>query len=193
MQRTPIAWLASSISHLLCPSLLAMSGSILVTVAQPAQHGWCYTGLYIALAVALPVSIFFWLHLHGKVSDLDISLRSERTKPFLAALSGAAIAWGCLVILQAPGLLQQFAIAHCATVCVAMLITLHWKISLHCAGAAGVAAILATVVGVRGMWAITPVVMVAWSRIYLGRHTIPQTLAGTLLGALVFMFFFTRH
>lgn len=190
MHRTMIQWVARGISHLLCPSLLAVSGSILVTIARPSAAAWWYTSLYIVLAVLVPVSIFFWLHSQGKVSDLDITLRTERTKPFLAALCGAAIAWVALAALEAPLLLQQFAIAHLATVCVAMLITLHWKISLHCAGAAGVAAILATVIGVRGMWAATPVLMVAWSRVYLGRHTLSQTLAGSILGALVFIFFF---
>ena len=88
---------------------------------------------------------------------------------------------------SAPLLMQQFASAHAAVIGVALAVTLQWKISLHCAGAAGMATLLTGVLGMQGMLAFTSVAMVAWSRIRLGRHTIPQTLAGSALGVLIFL------
>lgn len=89
--------------------------------------------------------------------------------------------------MQAPLLIRQFASAHAAVIGVALVVTLQWKISLHCAGAAGMATLLTGVLGMRGVLAFTSVAMVAWSRIRLGRHTIPQALAGSALGALIFI------
>jgi membrane-associated phospholipid phosphatase len=88
--------------------------------------------------------------------------------------------------MHAPLRIRQFALAHAAVIGVALIVTLQWKISLHCAGAAGIATLLTGVLGIQGMVAFTSVAMVAWSRIRLGRHTISQALAGSVLGTLVF-------
>ena len=34
---------------------------------------------------------------------------------------------------------------------------------------------------------LTPVVLVGWSRLYLKRHTLPQVLAGGMLGWMIFL------
>jgi membrane-associated phospholipid phosphatase len=64
-------------------------------------------------------------------------------------------------------------------------VTLYWKISVHAAGAAGVATLVTALVGVPAV-VFLPVLLVAWSRLYLRRHTLSQVVAGGLLGAVVF-------
>lgn len=187
MQRTFIDRLAYGISQVLCPTGVAVGGSLLVTILQPSPQAWRCAGIYLALAVLGPLSVFFWWRCTGAVSDLDVSVRTERPKPFLAALVGAMSACVALQSMYAPLLIRQFALAHAAVIGVALVVTLQWKISLHCAGAAGMATLLTGVLGMQGMLAFTSVAMVAWSRIRLGRHTIPQALAGSVLGALIFL------
>lgn len=186
MQRTFIDRLAYGISQVLCPTGVAVGGSLLVTVLQPSPQAWHCAAVSLALAVLGPLSVFFWWHCTGAVSDLDVSVRAERPKPFLAALVGAMIACVALQSMHAPLRIRQFALAHAAVIGVALIVTLQWKISLHCAGAAGIATLLTGVLGIQGMVAFTSVAMVAWSRIRLGRHTISQALAGSVLGTLVF-------
>ena len=67
-----------------------------------------------------------------------------------------------------------------------LVITVYWKISMHSAGAAGLATLVFAVLGAQ-VFAFTPVVLVAWSRLYLKRHTFMQVLAGGILGTVVFI------
>lgn len=89
--------------------------------------------------------------------------------------------------MHAPLLIRQFSSAHAAVIGVAFVVTLQWKISLHCAGVAGIATLLTEMLGMEGVLAFMSVAMVAWSRIRLGRHTIPQALAGSAMGVLIFI------
>lgn len=187
MQHTWIDRLAYGISQVLCPAGVAVGGSILVTVLQPSPQAWRCAGVYLVLAVLGPLSMVLWWHLTGVVSDLDVSVRTERLKPFLAALLGAVSACIALHSMHAPLLIRQFSSAHAAVIGVAFVVTLQWKISLHCAGVAGIATLLTGVLGIQGVIAFMSVGMVAWSRIRLGRHTIPQALAGSAMGALIFI------
>ena len=87
--------------------------------------------------------------------------------------------------MAAPSLLVQFAAAHTIVIGTVLVVTLYWKISVHAAGAAGVATLVTALVGAPTV-AFLPVLLVAWSRLYLGRHTLSQVAAGGLLGAVVF-------
>ena len=181
---------ARCISHLLCPPCVAVGGIMLATVAQPSAKGWWCAAVYVTLAVLAPILVLLWLFQRGQVSDLDVTQRREWPKPFIAALCGATVAWGGLQAVGAPVLLIQFAAAHMAVLATILLITVSWKISVHSASAAGVATLIFSMLGAH-VFAFTPVVLVAWSRLYLKRHTFMQVLAGGILGMIVFMLLFS--
>ena len=63
-----------------------------------------------------------------------------------------------------------------------LLITLRWKISLHCAAAAILAELLLIYFGPMAAPFAMSVPLIAWSRLYLRRHTLAQTIAGASLG-----------
>lgn len=177
--------LAAGISHVFCPPCVATGGMLLAAVAQPSPKGWFCAGTYVFLAVFLPVLMLFWFVGQGQVSDLDVTRREERHRPFIVAVCGAAAAWGGLYVMAAPSLLVQFAAAHTIVIGTVLGVTLYWKISVHAAGAAGVATLVTALVGVPAV-VFLPVLLVAWSRLYLRRHTLSQVVAGGLLGAVVF-------
>jgi membrane-associated phospholipid phosphatase len=141
--------------------------------------------MYVFFAVLGPLLVLFWLMGQGQVSDLDVTRREERQKPFLAALAGAVLACGVLYTMGAPPLLGRFATAHTVVISIVFVVTFYWKISVHAAGAAAVATLTTAVLETQ-MFAFLLVLLVAWARLYLGRHTFPQVLAGGLLGATVF-------
>jgi membrane-associated phospholipid phosphatase len=64
-------------------------------------------------------------------------------------------------------------------------VTLRWKISVHTAAAAGGATLIWTLLG-SGIPFLLVVPLIVWSRIRLRHHTLPQTLAGALIGFIVF-------
>lgn len=173
------------ISNLLCPPAVAGIGMLLAAATQPTPQRWGCAAAYIVLAICAPLLVLFYMLYHGSVSDLDVTQRHERLIPFITALGGAAVACGYLYYTEAPQLLLRFAIAHTAVMTLVFLITLYWKISVHSAGIAGVATFFSAVIGFP-LIAFAPVLLVGWSRVYLGRHTVGQVCAGGVLGGLIF-------
>jgi len=178
---------AYGISQVFCPPCVAIGGMLLAAAAHPSPQGWLCAGTYIVLAVLGPLLMLFWLMSRGEVSDLDVTQREERYKPFIVAVCGAAVAWSILSVLEAPGLQVQFAAAHAAVISIIVVITLYWKISVHAASAASLATLVSALLEAKLLAILpVPVLVVAWSRLYLGRHTLAQVVAGGVLGAVVF-------
>lgn len=178
---------AYGISQVFCPPCVAIGGMVLAAAAHPSPKGWLCAGTYILLAVLGPLLTLFWLMSHGEVSDLDVTRRQERHKPFIAAVCGAAVAWRALSALEAPDLQVQFAAAHTAVISIVVVVTLYWKISVHAAGAASLATLVSALLEAKLLAVLpVPVLVVSWSRFYLGRHTLAQVVAGGILGAVVF-------
>jgi membrane-associated phospholipid phosphatase len=173
------------ISNLLCPPAVAGIGMLLAAATHPAPQRWGCAAAYIVLAICVPLLVLFGMLYRGSVSDLDVTQRHERLLPFITALGGAAAACGYLYYIEAPQLLLRFAIAHTAVMTLVFLITLYWKISVHSAGIAGVATFFSSVIGFP-LIAFAPVLLVGWSRVHLGRHTVGQVCAGGILGGLIF-------
>jgi len=65
---------------------------------------------------------------------------------------------------------------------IVLLINLSWKISIHAMGVAGPLTALIYLFGWPGLVFTLSVPLVAWSRVYLKRHTPWQVTMGTLLG-----------
>ena len=178
----PALW----ISNLLCPPAVAGIGMLLLAAIEASPKRWEYAAAYIALAIGAPLVILFRMLYCGSVSDLDVTQRHERHIPFIAALFGSVAACACLYRLEAPALLLRFAVAHLAVMSLVLLITLYWKISVHSAGIAGVATFFSSAIGLP-LIAFAPILLVSWSRVHLGRHTVGQVCAGGLVGGAIFM------
>jgi membrane-associated phospholipid phosphatase len=138
------------------------------------------------LAVLGPLAVLFRLLGGGRVSDLDLTRREERPIPLLASLCGASVAAGALSLIHAPDGLRGLAMAQAAVVGAVLLVNPYWKVSLHTAGATGVAIIVGALSGWGGI-AILPALLVGWARIRLGRHSVAQVVAGGLLGGMLYL------
>jgi membrane-associated phospholipid phosphatase len=178
--------LAHRVSQLGSPPLLAVAMISLSahTVGTPAA--WSWTVVYILLAVLAPLLYLFWLVRRGEVTDLDVQLREQRTRPLLVSIAGAAAAWLALSLGAAPRLLVVVAGATCIQMMLILGITLRWKISVHCAAAVGLAVLAWGLVGRAAAPLVIGVPLIAWSRVRLRRHTVAQAIAGALLGLTVF-------
>jgi len=165
---------------------IVMALSILLSAAVMAQAlAWMWASVYVTLAIALPVLQLVWLLHRGQVADLDVRRREQRSKPMIFMLVCGAVGWAVLAIGSAPLVLILIAGAALFQTTVIFLITLRWKISVHCSAAAGAATIVLLVVGTP-LPLLLGVPLVAWSRIRLRHHTLAQTIAGSLLGATVY-------
>jgi membrane-associated phospholipid phosphatase len=186
----PPGWdecLARRVSQLSNPPLLALGGMLLAVHAVAAPTAWLWAAVYMALTVVTPLSYLLWLVKKGEVTDLDVQLREQRGRPLVAALAGAAAAWLILWFGTAPDLMVLLAGASWLLMALLLGITLRWKISIHCAAAAGIAVLAWEIAGGTIVPLALGVSLVAWSRIRLRRHTLGQAVAGLLLGGAVFL------
>jgi membrane-associated phospholipid phosphatase len=106
-------------------------------------------------------------------------------RPLIFTVVCAGLAW--LVLAQGDAPEQMVALARRLWLLIAVIlgITLSWKISVHSAVAASVATLVWSLGGMA-VPLLIGVLVVAWSRVRLGRHAVDETVAGALLGLTVF-------
>ncbi|GAB4425898.1 MAG: hypothetical protein Fur0044_23910 [Anaerolineae bacterium] len=182
------AWdesLAHWVSRLGSPPLLAIASISLSAQAARTSTAWGWAGFYILVAIVLPAVYVLWLVRQGKVTDFDLKIREQRRSPFLVTLVSALMAWLVLYGGQAPSELVLLTGVGWVQIALLLAITLHWKISAHCASAASFVVWAWFLLGVMAAPFIFLIPLIAWSRLRLQRHDLPQTAAGTLLGSLV--------
>ena len=175
------------ISQLRSPPLVALLALLLTAVTLTLPGIWMWAGVYVLLAMIIPLGYLIWLVRRGKVADLDLHLREQRYGPFVVTLTGAALAWGVLTLGGAPQVLRLLAAATGVQTLVVFLITLRWKISVHTSMAAGMTVLVWSVIGKAAAPLVITIPLIAWSRVKLRRHTFWQTVAGIVLGCLIFL------
>ena len=139
----------------------------------------------------IPVLLVLLLKFLGIVSDVGLNGRKERSIPYvITAICFGGTAW-FMAMRGAPIWLTMFYAGGSAAALINLVINFKWKISAHAAAIAGVIAMLIRleretvaapqlfmwiliVVGVTGL--------LGSARVYLGRHTVWQVLAGYVVG-----------
>ncbi|MET7875626.1 phosphoesterase PA-phosphatase [Micromonospora profundi] len=121
----------------------------------------------------------------GRFTDHHIGRREQRRVPLLVGLGSVTAGLALLAVLGAPRPLLALAVAGLVGLVVAVSVSHWWKMSIHSAVAAGTLVILAMTFG-RGFLVAAPLLaVVGWSRVRLRDHTVPQVLAGGVVGALI--------
>ncbi|MGW3889222.1 phosphatase PAP2 family protein [Micromonospora chokoriensis] len=121
----------------------------------------------------------------GRLTDHHIGRREQRRAPLLVGLGSVAGGLALLAVLDAPRPVLALALAGLVGLVVAVSVSHWWKMSIHSAVAAGTLVILTLTFGTRVVVAAPLLALVGWSRVRLGDHTVPQVLAGGVLGALI--------
>jgi membrane-associated phospholipid phosphatase len=169
--------------------LLEPKNWIIVTVLGV---GWRYGGAYglawgslAALFAAVLPTVFIARGIRrGQWADRNVGPRGARLVVLGFILASVALGLMVLWAVGAPRELTWYFGCMLGSVAALALITTVWKISIHCAVAAGSVTLLACL---YGPWVCVGYVLVgvtAWSRVELGDHTQAQVIAGTALGAL---------
>lgn len=184
--------LANTLSSVACPPVLAAAMMAIAASMDGSLQAWRFAALYVGLAIATPILYLIWLLRKGTVSDLDVQIRRERWRPLLAAQFGMALALILFIVNGAPPLMIALAGGLLAYTSLAFGITLWWKISMHSAAAAAIAALVVTQVGPHAFPLLAGIPLMAWARIRLKRHTLAQTIAGAALGSAALLVALTR-
>ena len=149
-----------------------------------------------------PMILILLLKLLGLVQDVGLNGQKERTLPYIiTALCYGASAW-FVASRGAPLWVDMFFCGGVVASLINMIINFKWKISAHAAAVAGLIALLIRMqrdVAVEShlfLWLIITVGaagLLGSARIWLGRHTVWQVLAGYLVGFCSVFFMMAIH
>jgi membrane-associated phospholipid phosphatase len=178
----PHATVARLISDVLSPPVLAAPGLMLAAWYCHDPRGIGYAALYFVAAVMTPVLYVVWMVRSGQIEDFHLPIRADRTRPFLVSVICGAVAWIVLEQIGAPRDFLVPILALLTQTLVLFAITLWWQVSIHTATTAGVVTFAVIACGPQSSVLFLLVPLVAWARIYLGRHTLAQTVAGSIVG-----------
>jgi membrane-associated phospholipid phosphatase len=161
---------------------------LIVTVVLIGWHadgragiGW---GLLAALFSAVLPTLFIGYGIRrGRWGDRNVGAR--RARLIVLAFITASVAAGLILLVAAgaPRLLTGYLAFMLGSVAVLALVTVVWKISIHCAVASGSVTILALLFGPLVLPLYVLVALLGWSRVALRDHTVAQVVAGAVLGA----------
>lgn len=121
----------------------------------------------------------------GKFTDLDVSVRTQRTKPYLFSIASCLLGLLIISINHGPKNLTTVMITSTISNCIMLITTFWWKISMHAASISGVVTMLAVLYGIVMLPAFLLIILVGWSRVVLHRHTIAQVTAGSLMSIIL--------
>ena len=137
-----------------------------------------------------PMLFIFWLYATDRISDLDMSIRSERERVFIAFVIFYALGAVDLWLIHAPAIMTASMAGFGASSLVVQWITRYWKISTHALGVTAPLVALTVLFGQRPLPFYVLIPLVGWSRIYLRAHDLLQVVAGTLLALGTTLLFF---
>ena len=177
-----LARCVSWIGHPLVFISLSVAIIIILRLANRAGLALLLT-LFVTLLLPMAL-LLFWGTRTGRWSDADVSIRSERVRFYPRAIPISAMAVIALWLLRAPAMALHGAVVTLFLLLVAALVNFRIKLSLHALFAFYSAIILFVVHPVVGAIAFVLAFLVFWSRLYLGRHDLLETLVGASLGLL---------
>lgn len=154
---------------------------------------WQIVSPVILFSFAIPAILIYILFRIGIVSDLSLKIRRQRIYPYLITLLSYTVMIIFYHRMHMPRWFMMIMVASVVIMVIAILITLLWKISAHMFGIGGlIGGAMAVSYFVErsnpyymfmGLFIIAG--LVGTSRLILKRHTLPQVIAGFMLGFLV--------
>jgi len=176
--------IARHVSNILAPATISLPFILLVAFYQSQDQLTafiyaCITLFFLSVGPLLYIIIGVRL---GKLSDIDVSRRSQRVGPFMFGIVSVMVGWFVLTLTNGPRNLQTVMIITVFSGIIMMVITFWWKISMHASSLGGVATMLTVLYGAVMLPLFVLLVLVSWSRVVLRRHTVTQVIAGSLAG-----------
>lgn len=192
--------IADMVSHFLSwtllPLLMPVYGIIFIFRLSildviPAGLQTAVTFVILGITFVAPMLMIFLLKLLGIVKDPSLNNQNERFIPYIiTALCYGGAAW-FVASRGAPVWVAMFFTGGAVAAILNLFINIKWKISAHAAAIAGVVALLIRIqrdVAAEPklfLWLLITVGcagLLGSARVWLGRHTVWQVLAGYVVG-----------
>ena len=130
----------------------------------------------------LPVFFILILFRLGRVTNLNLEIKEQRTLPLLFAIGAACIGLGIFFVIGASREIIWAGIAYITNAVIFGVITQFWKISFHTGVFTGCITVLILIFhDAKFAWLYLLVPLIAWARVQRKRHTLVQTMVGALV------------
>ena len=195
------------LSWILVPLLIPVFGILFIFRLSildviPARLQTAVTFVIAGINFFAPMLLIFLMKLLGVIKDVGLNNQRERALPYIiTALCYGGSAW-FVASRGAPVWVAMFFTGGAVAAIINLLINFRWKISAHSAAIAGLVALLIRLqrdVAVESqlfVWLIITVGvagMLGSARVWLGRHTVWQVLAGYVVGFCSVFFMMAIH
>ncbi len=187
---------ANVLSWLFVPLLMPVYGLILafsLSILDVAPMGMrvIFTLIVAGICVFVPMVLILLLKKMGVIQDVGLNGRQERLIPYIITIVCFGITAWFMAVKGAPLWLSLFFAGGALATIICTIVNFWWKISAHAAGIAGVVALLIRIEKDGSaepelfLWLIITLALTGLmgsARVWLGRHTVWQVLAGYVVG-----------
>jgi membrane-associated phospholipid phosphatase len=173
---------AEWVSYLLEPKNWIIATTLAIGWHAAGAAGLAWGAVAALFAGVLPMVFISRGVRRGRWDDRYVSDKRPRLIVLAFIIASVAAGLALLIGFGAPRELSGYIGCMLASVAVLAAITTVWKVSIHCAVAAGSVTILALLFGPLLVPAYLLVALTAWSRVTLKDHSTAQVIAGSLLG-----------
>ena len=177
--RSPAEW----VSYLLEPKNWIIATTLAVGWHAGGAAGLGWGAVAALFAGVLPMAFISRGVRRGRWDDRYVGAKRPRLIVLGFIIASVATGLALLAGFGAPHELTGYIGCMLASVALLAAITTVWKISIHCAVAAGSVTMLTLLFGLWLAPAYLLVALTGWSRVALTDHTAAQVIAGSLLGA----------
>ena len=178
--------LAQIISFIFNPVLLLVFVPLFLVYKTSGDiilaFGWTmYTMIFL-----LAMTFFVIYGVHKKFfTDMDVSKRTQRPLLFTVGIVMTLLyLWG-LYFLNAPKILSLITVGFIVGVLILALINTRLKVSFHVTTVSALLFTMAIVYQGYYYLALVMIPTVAWARLRIKRHTLPETIVGACCGILL--------
>lgn len=186
------ARVALCISVFFSPFIVPIVSAVFIVKrhASSSHEVYLWVAVIAVFVTILPILSVLLLFRFSKVSNIHLHDKDERLLPL--CITCASMALGAIVLynIGASWKIVWVCLAFIVNGVVFSIITPFWKISFHTSVATGCILVLVLLLNVKLVWLFLIIPIITWARVYRKRHTLLQTLAGTVVATINTVLFY---
>ena len=159
--------------------------AILCTLAGDVGEYLKVFGISLLFVVVLPTVLTFYFSAKVGRKDGDIPDKNQRWPPMILGIVSYSLGATVLYAVEAPMVVTVLMLCYAVVTLAMMLITFHWKISIHSVGVIGPTMALAYAFWPWGLLFALLFPPIVWSRYVLKKHTPAQLAGGAAAGIII--------
>jgi hypothetical protein len=141
-----------------------------------------YFSLCILFASLIPIGLIVFLKFRGKLSDVEMSIRSERERVYLLCAAAYALGTTILLVSGAAWPLWGFLLLHVPNTLLLLAFNRWIKVSIHTMVLTGLYVCALLFFGERLSPLGIIILFAAWARWDAGNHTVTELILGASIG-----------